>query len=136
MKLITLCFTLFCASLFSVASFADSQNLKITMTLVNQSNETLSYNGFSNSNPENIFLVSPRVIMPGAKVTITALSSDLNFADLSGDIHFDDSHGKDHVFHLTDPQQMHYGKTTYEKSLAHLSNDRPAPLALAYSSLI
>ena len=136
MQTLNLLFTFLYLSTFSIASMAtELPNLKMTLTLVNQSNETLSYAGFTNTNPENIFLVSPKVIMPGATVTITAVSGDLNFTDLSADIHFADSFGKDHLFHVNDPQQIHYGHRSQDKSMASLTNDRPAPLALTYRSL-
>jgi hypothetical protein len=124
------------ATLLTMNAWADLPNLKLSVTLVNESHEVLIYTGFTNANPENIFLVSPKIVMPQEKVTITALSNDYNFADLSGDIHFQDNLGKDHSYHLTDPQQMHYAQSNFllgdAKSLARLVNIHPQPLNLTY----
>jgi hypothetical protein len=138
MKIFKLFFSIICTSIFINSTYANLPNLKITMTLVNQSKETLSYTGFTNTNPENIFLVSPTVILPGSTVTITGVSNDYNFADLSGDIHFIDSFGQDHTFHINDPQQMHYTKHSYEeeKSIATLTKKPNQPFAVSYVSII
>src|SRR5688572_24147005 len=112
MKLSAKMFVIICSIMLSAQSFAELPNLKMTTTLVNQSKEILSYTGFSNNNPESIFLVSPTIVLPGSTVTITSISNDYNFADLSGDLHFIDSKGKDHLFHINDPQRLHYAQQT------------------------
>ena len=122
----------------SSSVYADNlPNLKTTLTLVNESHETLVYTGFNNTNPETLFIVSPKVVLPGATVTITSISNDMNFADLSGDIHFQDNLGKDHLLHVTDPQQVHYTKPNFlmgdPKTLARVVNNHPQPLEPKFS---
>lgn len=140
MKLSVMIFAIICSCMLAAQSYAELPNLQMTMTLVNQSKETLSYAGFSNNNPESIFLVSPKVVLPGSTVTITSISNDYNFADLSADFHFVDTKGKDHLFHMNDPQRLHYEHSTLmtqdAKVLQEMKETSQQGLALSYSSLL
>jgi hypothetical protein len=129
------------ASLLSAWSIADSHLPRVTMTvtLLNQSNNTLTYRGLRDANPENIVLVSPKVVLPGNSVTITTVSNNYNVPDLSGNLYFQDSLGKNHAFHVSDAKQMHYGNEAHfvlndVKCVSQLIAHNDASLAMTYSS--
>lgn len=102
-------------SLSLVSSWCNAAMPKqhLILSLINKSNETLYYTGVTDSNEENSFLVSPKIVLPGGKITITSVTYNLNYADLSGNLHFQDMLGRDHSYHLSDPQQMHYKQTVF-----------------------
>jgi hypothetical protein len=112
MKALTILATM--CLMLATTGYADEAHLPkttMTVTLVNDSNETLTYTGFTDTNTENIFLVSPKVILPGTQVRVTGVSNNYNWPDLSGDLHFADSQGKTLTFHVTDPRQIHIGNS-------------------------
>jgi hypothetical protein len=111
----------------------------MTVTLVNQSSDTLTYSGVTDANPENVFLVSPKVIMPGSTVTVTSVSNNYNVPDLSGNVHFQDRTGKNYAVHVSDAKQMHYGNEAHfvmadEKFIPKLITHNESPLVMTYSS--
>jgi hypothetical protein len=123
MKVLKLLATMICA-LITSATFAAEHLPKLTMTvtLVNQSKETLTYTGVTDTNMENIFLVSPKIILPGSQVRVTSVSNNYNVPDLSGDLHFTGSGGKAITFHVTDPRQIHIGN-----SITPVGNEKYIP---------
>jgi hypothetical protein len=127
MKVLTLLATMICF-LFTTTSYAEEHLPKTTMTvtLINSSNDTLTYTGVTDTNTENIFLVSPQVILPGSQIRITSVSNNYNVPDLSGNLHFTDSTGKTVTFHVTDPRQIHIGK-----SLKAVGNEQYIPTVFA-----
>lgn len=141
MKIQTLLATILFACVYSTGSYAHDHLPRVAMTvkLVNQSNDTLIYNGVTDANPENVFLVSPKVIMPGSTVTVTSLSNNYNVPDLSGNMHFQDRSGQDYVVRVNDPKQMHYGNEAHfvmrdEKFIPKLMTHNASPLVMIYSS--
>jgi hypothetical protein len=126
---------------FTKISFASDHlpRVKMMMTLINQSQHTLIYSGVTDANPEDIFLVSPKIILPGSSVTITSVSNDYNVPDLSGNLHFDDTQGKSYAFRVSDAKQMHYNTEAHfvlkdGKSISKLIARSETPLMMTYSS--
>ena len=123
------------ACVASTVSYANDHLPRVTqtVTLVNQSDEVLTYSGITDTNPENVFLVSPKTIMPGSTVTITSVSNNYNVPDLSGNAHFQNHTGKDYTVHVTDPKQMHYANEAHfviqdVKSIPTLITQNDSPL--------
>jgi hypothetical protein len=111
MKILKLLAILFFVSVFTTAVAQEHlPKLTLTVTLVNTSNDTLAYTGVTDTNTENIFLVSPKIVLPGAQMRVTSVSNNYNVPDLSGNLHFATSEGKSVVLHVTDPRQIHIGK--------------------------
>jgi hypothetical protein len=127
MKVLTLLATML-GLMFTTVSFAEEHLPKLTMTvtLINSSNDTLTYTGVTDTNQENIFLVSPKVILPGSQVRITGVSNNYNWPDLSGNVHFSDNTGKTVTFHVTDPRQIHIGN-----SIKAIGNEKYIPTVFA-----
>jgi len=94
----------------SLSAFADTEKKHMRFTLANDSDEILSFVGVDNSNQENLFIVSPKLIMPGSHITVTIISSDYNTPDMSGDLRFEDEMGKIHLFHVSNAEQMHFAR--------------------------
>jgi opacity protein-like surface antigen len=141
MKTQRLLATILFACVCSTGSYASDHlpRVTMTMTMINQSNDTLTYNGVTDTNPENVFLVSPKVIMPGSTVTITSVSNNYNVPDLSGNVHFQDRSGKNYAVRVNDAKQMHYGNEAHfvmgdEKFIPKLITSNESPLAMTYSS--
>jgi hypothetical protein len=129
------------ACVCSTGSYASDHLPRVTMTvtMVNQSKETLTYSGVTDANPENVFLVSPKVIMPGSTVTVTSVSNNYNWPDLSGNVHFQDRSGKNYAVHVSDSKQMHYGNEAHfaiqnEKLIPQLITHNESPLLMTYNS--
>jgi hypothetical protein len=102
--------------------------LTLTVTLVNHSNQTLTYTGVTDTNTENIFLVSPKVVLPGGTVWVTSVSNNENVPDMSGNLHFEDCAGKKIIYHVADPHQLHIGFT-----VPALGDDKYIPVVFAHA---
>lgn len=133
--------TILIACLLSTGSHANSHLPRVNMTirLINQSQEILTYAGVTDTNPENIFLVTPKIVMPGSHITITTISNNYNIPDLSGNFHFQAPLGKNYAFHVSDAKQMHYNKEVHfviadGKFIPKLLALNKTPLAMTYSS--
>jgi hypothetical protein len=131
MKILKLLAILFFISVLTAPAIAQEHLPKLTMTvtLINTSNETIAYTGVTDTNTENIFLVSPKIVLPGAQVRVTSVSNNYNVPDLSGNLHFATSEGKSVVLHVTDPRQIHIGKT-----IPAQGNDKYIPTVFAAPS--
>jgi hypothetical protein len=105
-----------------------SQKLTLTVTLINHSSHVLTYTGVTDTNTENIFLVSPKVVLPGGTLRVTSVSNNDFQPDLSGNLHFAESDGKNVIYHLSDPHQLHIGLTTRARG-----SNRYLPLLFAHS---
>jgi hypothetical protein len=141
MKILRFIVTLFFVSLLTTTANAEEHlpKLTLTVTLINQSNETLSYTGVTETNTENIFLVSPKIVPPGAEMRVTSVSNNYNVPDLSGDLHFATSDGKSVIYHVTDPRQMHIGHSISakgnEKYIPTVFADQQTPFSVSEASI-
>ncbi len=141
MKINRLLATIVFAYYLSTGSYAGNHLPRVTMTirLINQSQETLIYTGVTDTNPENVFLVSPKIVMPGNTITITTVSNNYNVPDLSGNVHFQAPLGGSYAFHVSDAKQMHYNQEPHfvirdEKFIPKLIAHNDMPLMMTYSS--
>jgi hypothetical protein len=136
MKKITLLVSLLCVNFLCYAGEKLPQTSRI-LSFVNTSTETLAYIGVTETNLENIFLVSPKVVLPGKTVTVTIASNNYNIPDLSGNLQFQDNAGKRYSLHVSDPRQMHFGQRTFATGTqsALLTQADPSVLELANSTI-
>jgi hypothetical protein len=118
MKRILFFIMLACTSLFATANASTTDTSTLSLTLVNHSNETMSYAGATLFDPRNnTFSVEPAVILPGATAIITATTTEL--ADLSGSLLFKDNAGKNNTFVIIDKRMFHTGQPLF--AIDHLS---------------
>jgi hypothetical protein len=121
----------------SLSCSAEVERKHVSLTLTNDSSEILTYLGPSNTNPETLFLVAPKIIMPGKHISVTAISTDYNLPDLSADLRFQDELGRIHLYHVADPAQLHYARHTLilsdQQNIYQLTNLDHPQLHLQYS---
>lgn len=133
-----------CAALATSINYAYANEklprLTLTQSFINQSANTLTYTGVSDTNPETIFLVSPKIILPGSTFRVTSISNNYNVPDLSGSLYFQDTLGMTHTLHVTDASQMHYGQAAFVMrdniSIARLTHKAQDTPMLTYSAIM
>lgn len=116
------------ASLITAYTYADNNRSTLLLTLRNHTNETLSYAGVSEQNPDNTFLVAPAVIPPNTNATIVATSTFTE--DLAGKLHFKNYTNADNVFLIVDYRKFKIGQPVFEfyKSAPQLTSTTTAKI--------
>lgn len=79
-------------------------NSTLTLRLINNSTETLTYTGVTHSNLGNSFVVIPQTILPGGAATIIGTTTP--YVDLVANIRFRDTKKYNHLLHIVDPHMM------------------------------
>jgi hypothetical protein len=99
-------FILIASTLIATASFAGhADNKTLLLTLINNTDTTLTYTGAKGQNPGNVFAITQATIPAHAEAIITGtITSDM---DLAATLHFSDSNGRDNVLVVIDPRNLH-----------------------------
>lgn len=84
----------------------NSSNYILTLTVVNHTNETLSFAGVKETNPGNTFQVAPTEILPGGAATITGTTTQ--YYDLTGHLRFRDSTGFVSLLKVQNSRHINY----------------------------
>ena len=106
------------SALLAAAGFAYAgETNTLQMTIINNTDMTLSLDGVSGENPGNTFEAQGSVAGHGSMV-ITGTTTQHN--DLAGYLHFRDSAGHDHALIVIDPRNMHIVQPLFNMRNAHL----------------
>lgn len=123
-------------------AFNAPTNSTLTLRLVNNSTETLTYAGITKTNLGNSFFVTPKIIFPGGAATIVGITTP--YADLVGKIRFRDNKNYNHLFHIMDPRMIHFQQPVFSiynenlisfvKPSSFIKNENQDPSSIAYPS--
>jgi hypothetical protein len=125
--------------IFSSGAFASLKYNSLTLTLLNNTNQTFSLEKIA-SGPNNTVDMQPRVILPHQAATFTGLTSKPK--DLSAELYLLDEKGNENVFLILDPRRIHiiqpifslsYTNPLYKatiNSLEYYSNAEPQDLVV------
>jgi hypothetical protein len=95
----------------------DNHNYTLTLTVINHTNETLTFAGVKQTNPGNIFQVTPTEILPGGAATVTGTTTP--YYDLTGHLRFRDSTGFVSLLRIQNHRHINYQQP---KFLLHNEN--------------
>jgi len=95
--------------LFSVTQttfgFANtSSDDTLSLTIINNSSQTLRFTGVSDSNVGNTFTMDNDVLTPGEKAVLTGTT--MPYTDLAGAVNFTDSDNNSDIMTLLDPRKI------------------------------
>lgn len=123
-------------------AFNAPTNSTLTLRLVNNSSETLTYAGVTKTNLGNSFFVTPKIILPGGAATILGITTP--YADLVGKIRFRDTKNYNHLLHIVDPRMINFKRPLFSicnenlisfvKPSSFIKNANEDPSSIAYSS--
>jgi hypothetical protein len=99
-------FVLIASTWVATASFAGhSDNKTLQLTLINNSDTTLTYTGPKGQNPGNVFSINQTTLPAHSEAIISGtITQDI---DLAAALHFRDNNGRDNVLLVIDPRNMH-----------------------------
>jgi len=139
---IMLFFCSFCILPHLCFAFNAPTNSTLTLRLVNNSTETLTYAGVTKTNLGNSFFVTPKIILPGGAATIVGITTP--YMDLVGKIRFRDTKNYNHLFHIMDPRMINFKQPIFSiynenlisfvKPSSFIKNENQGPSSIAYSS--
>jgi hypothetical protein len=141
MAIIIISFSFFLISQLGFA-FNSPTNSILTLRLVNDSTETLIYEGVTETNLGNSFVITPKVILPGGAATITGITTP--YTDLAGKMSFRDNKNYTHLLHIIDPRMINFKEPIFSiynenlisfvKPSSFKKNEIQSPDSIAYSS--
>jgi hypothetical protein len=80
----------------------------LTLTIINNSSQTLTYTGVSGVNTGNTFLIDNKKITPGDKAIVTGKTTP--YADLAGAMSFNDEDGRSNILTVIDQRKYKVGQ--------------------------
>ncbi len=123
-------------------AFNAPTNSTLTLTLVNNSTETLTYEGVTHTNLGNSFFITPCVIFPGGAATIVGITTP--YTDLVGKMRFRDNKNYNHLLTIIDPRMIDLQKPVFSVHNENLisfvnpssfsKNASQDPYSIAYAS--
>jgi hypothetical protein len=126
----------------SCFAFIAPTNSTLTLRLINNSTETLTYTGISKTNLGNSFTIMPRVILPGGAATIVGVTTP--YVDLVGKMRFRDTKNFTHLLNIVDPRMINIKQPVFSihnenlisfvKPASFTKNENQSPGSIAYSS--
>jgi hypothetical protein len=91
--------------LLSTTTFAAEDHKTLQMTVINNTDTTLTYVGATGQNPGNVFSSAETIIPPQSSTVMTGkITADI---DLAGNLHFRDAAGNDNALIVIDPRNIH-----------------------------
>lgn len=123
-------------------AFIAPTNSTLTLTVINNSAETLTFAGVSKTNLGNHFTIMPQVILPGGAATIIGTTTP--YVDLIGKLRFRDTKNYNHLLNINDPLMINLKQPVFSihnenlisfvKPSSFTKNENQSPGAIAYSS--
>jgi hypothetical protein len=99
---------LFCICVLAQTVFAldNKHNHTLTLTIINNTTETLSFAGVKDMNPSNAFTMTPTEILPGGAATVTGTTTP--YYDMAGQLRLKDNSGNVNLLYIENYRHINY----------------------------